>query len=214
MTLAWCPDSTCIVISDAVDEATRVDALFVVSVETGEKRQLTFPAGLALADTDPAVSPDGRWLVFRRDAVAFSGTLQLLPLERGFTAKGEPRAITANHPASYSPKWLSDRTQIIFSAKFSLWRLGIGEGETPERLPFVGEDGIMPVASRPQPGRPARLAYVRSFADINIWRLDTTGPRRSGDVAASYRHLLHSTRRGRGSFSGWPARGLRVRSLG
>lgn len=34
----------------------------------------------------------------------------------------------------------------------------------------------MPVVSRPQPGRPARLAYVRSFADINVWRIETSGP--------------------------------------
>jgi Tol biopolymer transport system component len=57
-----------------------------------------------------------------------------------------------------------------------LWRLGIGEGQTPQRLPFVGEDGIMPVVSRPQPGQPARLAYIRSFADSNIWRLDLSAP--------------------------------------
>ncbi len=37
-----------------------------------------------------------------------------------------------------------------------------------ERLPFVGDDGLMPAVSRPQPGRSARLIYVRSFADTNI----------------------------------------------
>ena len=46
----------------------------------------------------------------------------------------------------------------------------------PARLPFVGEDGVMPVVSRPQPGRPARLVYVRSFDDVNIWRIETSAP--------------------------------------
>jgi dipeptidyl aminopeptidase/acylaminoacyl peptidase len=32
----------------------------------------------------------------------------------------------------------------------------------------------MPVVSRPQPGRPSRLIYLRSFADLNIWRVETT----------------------------------------
>ncbi len=34
----------------------------------------------------------------------------------------------------------------------------------------------MPAVSAPQPGKPSRLAYIRSFADINIWRIDTSGP--------------------------------------
>ena len=62
----------------------------------------------------------------------------------------------------------------------------------PERLPFVGEDGLMPVVSRPQPGHPARLVYVRSFADHNIWRSnDSAGaPATSPPVVA-----IASTRR-------------------
>ena len=34
----------------------------------------------------------------------------------------------------------------------------------------------MPVVSRPQPGRPPRLVYVRSFPDFNIWRVETSAP--------------------------------------
>ena len=34
----------------------------------------------------------------------------------------------------------------------------------------------MPAVSRSQPGRPARLVYVRSFTDENIWRIDTRHP--------------------------------------
>jgi dipeptidyl aminopeptidase/acylaminoacyl peptidase len=46
----------------------------------------------------------------------------------------------------------------------------------PQRLPFVGDDGMMPVVSRPQPGRPSRLVYVRSFVDFNVWRVETSAP--------------------------------------
>ena len=49
-------------------------------------------------------------------------------------------------------------------------------GMTPSRIPFVGEDGVTPVVSRAQAGRPARLVYVRSFADDNLWRVDTSAP--------------------------------------
>jgi WD40 repeat protein len=43
----------------------------------------------------------------------------------------------------------------------------------PARLPFVGEDGILPAVSRPQPGRPSRLVYTRSVTDSKIWRFQT-----------------------------------------
>jgi len=172
VTLGWCPDSSCIVVTDAPDEVAR-DALFVVSIESGERRQLTYPQASVLADTDPAISPDGKWLVFRRDAAPFSGQLQLLGLGADRTAKGEPRPLTPNALFAYSPAWMPDSAEIIFSAKGALWRLRVTEGSTAERLPFVGEDGLMPVVSRPQAGLPSRLVYVRSFSDLNIWRIET-----------------------------------------
>ncbi len=44
----------------------------MILLETGEKRQFTHPQHPAPGDTQPAVSPDGRWLVFRRDTSARS----------------------------------------------------------------------------------------------------------------------------------------------
>ena len=71
---------------------------------------------------------------------------------------------------------MPDSKEILFSARGSLWRLVVAGESTPARLPFVGEDGLMPVVSRPQPGRPPRLVYVRSFEDYNIWRVETSAP--------------------------------------
>ena len=191
VTLGWCPDSSCVVVTDAQDESSR-DAIFVVSAETGEKRQLTHLPQSALADTDPAISPDGQWLVFRRDTAPFNGRLQLLALAGDFSAKGEPRPITPTLFVAYDPEWMPNSREIILSAKSALWRLAIADGKTAERLPFVGEDGLMPAVSPPRPGRPGRLAYVRSFADYNIWRIDTTpgAPAKGPPVAA-----ISSTRR-------------------
>jgi eukaryotic-like serine/threonine-protein kinase len=175
VTMAWCPDSSCLVVTDAVDETTPQDALFVVSIETGEKRQLTRPPDSKLADTDPAISPDGKWLVFRRDFAPFSGELQVVALGSDRVTRGESRTLTSTALIAYAPQWMPDSSEIVFSAKGALYRLALSEGSKPERLPF-GEDGIMPAVSRPQAGAPVRLIYVRSFADANIWRLDTPGP--------------------------------------
>lgn len=137
---------------------------------------MTHPAPPAAGDNSPAVSPDGSWLVFRRDASLYTGELYRLPLARGLTSAGEPRRLTLAALNAGNPAWMPDSKEILYSAKGGLWRLVVvGEREsTPARLPFVGEDGIMPAVSRPPPGRQPRLVYVRSFADMNIWRVETS----------------------------------------
>src|SRR5439155_11202709 len=55
-------------------------------------------------------------------------------------------------------------------------RLLVPGESTPTKLPFVGEDGLMPVVSRPQDERARRLVYVRSFQNYNTWRVETSGP--------------------------------------
>ncbi|PYV33129.1 MAG: hypothetical protein DMG09_22900 [Acidobacteria bacterium] len=172
--VAWCPDSNCLVVTDSQGEG-KPDALFVVSLDTGEKRQLTNPQSPLLGDSKPAVSPDGRSLVFYRNAPS-AGELWWLPLGKGLTAGGEPSRLTPAALDAAYPTWMPDGKEILFSARRSLWRLAVPGESLPTRLPFVGEDGMMPVVSRSQPGRAPRLVYVRSFADFNIWRVETSAP--------------------------------------
>ena len=192
VTLAWCPDSSCVVVTDSVGEA-KPDALFVVSLDSGEKRQLTNPEDSVFADSDPAISPDGKWLVFRREVAPFTGELNVLPIRNDLTAAGELRRLTPFTLAAYNPRWMPDSTEILFSAKAALWRLRISGEGTPERLPFVGEDGMTPSVSSAQPDRPARIAYVRSYADANIWRVDTSSP--GAPASAPPTVAIASTRR-------------------
>jgi serine/threonine protein kinase len=174
--IAWCPESNCLVVTDSPGEG-KPPALFVISLEAGEKRQLTNPQPPKPGDTNPAISPDASWLVFRRNASGpYTGELYRLPLGRGVTAVGEPRRLTLAALDADYPTWMPDGKEILFSARGSLWKLVVPGDSTPARLPFVGEDGLMPVVSRPQPGRPPRLVYVRSFQDTNVWRVETSAP--------------------------------------
>jgi Tol biopolymer transport system component/DNA-binding winged helix-turn-helix (wHTH) protein len=189
--LAWCPDSSCLILTDSPGK-DEPSALFVLSLETGEKRQLTHPQAPALGDAHPAMSPDGRWLVFRHQPNGSrDGELYRLRLRAGIVADGEPERLTAAAMDAGYPAWVAGSAQILFASEASevhgnLWRLTVSGSGAAERLPFAGEDGLMPVVSNPQPRRPARLVYVRSFQDSNIWRIETSAP----GVPASTRPVM------------------------
>ena len=172
--LAWCPDSTCVVATDTSGD-DKPDGLFVISLDTGEKRPLTSPPVTnpprRALDADPAISPDGRSLIFRRDATPFSGEFYRLGLKEHVMPDGEPVRLTSTLSAG-KPSWMPDSREFLFAARGGLWRLDAFRGGIPTRLPFVGQDGQAPVVSRTSDGR-RRLVYVRSFADGNIWRVDT-----------------------------------------
>ena len=173
--LAWSPDSTALIVTDS-SGAGQPDRLIVIALDTGEKRPLTNPRPPVMADTSPAVSPDGHSLVFLRRTAWSAGELHHVLLGNGLTTSGEPRRLTSPEVRADYPAWMPDSKQIIFSTDDGLWRLGVAGGATPTRIPYVGEDGRMPAISRSPGGQSPRLIYVRSFVDTNFWRLDTSTP--------------------------------------
>ena len=66
--LSWFPDSSALVVVDAPGQR---EGLFVVSRESGEKHALTTPPAGDF-DTNPAVSPDGRAVVFKNEVETFA----------------------------------------------------------------------------------------------------------------------------------------------
>ena len=84
---------------------------------------------------NPAISPDGGWLVFRRNASAVAtGELYRLRLGKGMTAVGNPRRLTPAALDGEYPTWIPGGKEILFSAKGSLWRLAVdGEGPPSDR---------------------------------------------------------------------------------
>lgn len=172
--LSWCPDSKCLVITDAPgkDEA---DALYLFWPETGEKAQLTHPIPRVQGDNNPAFSPDGKSLVFRRSIAYGAGELYRLALRNDRSKTGEPEKLTPVSLNARFPAWLPDSQAILFSAKGFLWRLSVLGKNQPARLPFVGEDGLMAAISRAASGKSPRLVYARSFRDMNIRCVSTDG---------------------------------------
>jgi Tol biopolymer transport system component len=142
---------------------------------------------------DPAISPDGRWLVFRRDVTPFTGDLYRVALKDHVVADGEPAQVTFSDSSTApgKPSWLPGSREVVFAAKGALWRIDALTGGSLTRLPFVGQDGVAPVVTRRSDGQ-QRLVYVRSCSDSNVWRLDVSEP---GAAASPPRVAIGSTRR-------------------
>lgn len=115
-------------------------------------------------DTHPAVSPDGRWIVFASSRARPTGTsLWIAPLgveqpARALTATNDTRVIDTN------PVWMPDGSAIVFASTregddFDLWRLPMRDGRAAgdaeqlthgaahEVAPTVARDGTIIYAS-------------------------------------------------------------------
>jgi len=195
--VAWSPDGNSLVISHK-DSPKEPVALFVVALDTGEKRRLTSPPsalGDVSGDTDPAFSPDGRTLAFIRMS-DLQTELYLLPVSDTLQPVGEPKRIPLGH-LSFAPAWTEDGREIIFwSWHQGLWRIGVSDSDTrsakPVRLPF-GDNAFSPAISR----RSHRLTYSNgSFRNSNIWRMAVPGGPSARDVTrarSSNRLFIFST---------------------
>ncbi len=164
--LSWFPDSRALVIVHSPAPG-QTEGLFVMSIETGEKHAFTTPPS-GDPDHNPAVSPDGRTVAFRRGA-----RLCVVAVGQDLKAATEPRVLAAGN--AFQPTWTPDGKEIVYSQGRSLWRLDPPGERPPAQLPFGGQDAIMPVLSGSIPGKPTRLVYVRRTADNNLWRLDLPG---------------------------------------
>lgn len=145
-------------------------AVYLLSQPGGEKKRLTFPPPGFSGDTDPAFSPSGQYLAFRRSNHTFVDDLYVVA-----TAGGEPRRLTFDQRRISGLAWTADGSQIVFSSNrqgsFSLWRIPIGGG-SPAPVIGTGQDAVFPAIS----SRGSRLVYTYAPTDdANIWRLSGSG---------------------------------------
>ena len=168
--LNWSPDGRWLAVCDSDDLSIEPLSVFLLSVDTGEKRRLTSPPGVVFEDTSPAFSPDGRTLAFTRFDSGLASDLYLLDLDEDLTPKGEPRRRTFTEATTSSPVFTPDGRDIVFSSgpigEPSLWRVPVSGSASPERLPF-GERGGGPAISRQ-----GNLVYTTFEANVNIWRFN------------------------------------------
>jgi dipeptidyl aminopeptidase/acylaminoacyl peptidase len=116
---AWSPDGTTIVFESnrsdpsyatCVDTGTCNTDIFAVPAGGGVPVQLTFDAG---ADSDPQLSPDGRFLAYDSD---LGGAFAVYRLD---LVTGEVTKLTVDGMEAGEPDWSPDGTQIAFVDNFA-----------------------------------------------------------------------------------------------
>ena len=199
--LAWSPDGNSLVIGDR-DSLTEPFALFLLSIETGEKRKLTSPPAQLSGDSSPAFSPEGRTLAFSRNTDSGLGDLYLLAFSEGLKSAGEARRISFENRGAATPAWTADGREIVFSDFRGLWRIVVPEftaqAVKPQLLATLGENVVDAAISR----RGQRLAYTHVIFHSNIWRMaapildgrPSSGDRESLKLVKNAAPLISSTR--------------------
>jgi len=168
-------------------------SIFLLSIETLEKRRLTVPPEEHQADLRPVFSPDSRSLAFARVGGTTKPGLLVVPV-----AGGEPRRLslgdvwTGGVPGGHA--WTPDGSSIVFSGpgtwvahSGSLWKVP-ATGGVPEPLGVGGDNASQPSISRPGD----RLAFVQTHIDTDTWEIGMSGSPPQGH---SPRRVISSSRR-------------------
>lgn len=190
--LSWSPDGKRLAFADDDPDGY---GIFSFSVETRDRFRLT-KVGDFRGDLDPAFSPDGRHLAFRRNLMETTSEIYILPLTAEGRPQGEPEMITQRGIRSTSPVWSADGKQIFFSSGIfyagnsDLHRVQVFPRTSipPERLTNgIGDDYFCLATC----WRAGLLACTRKQSDINIHAL-VKGPQ--GWQKSDDMRMLSSTR--------------------
>ncbi len=172
LNLAWSADGKWLAFEDR-DRADAPSGIFLVSVDTGERRRLTTPpAGLDArwGDKRPTFSFDGRNLAFARGGPITSMAIFVLPLTPGGSPAGEPRRLTPDGANPAGLGWTPDGRGIVYCGPDGVMRIPAdGRGASEAVLNGVRAYGlsVAPLGSR--------AAYGISVTDTNIWRIAALG---------------------------------------
>jgi eukaryotic-like serine/threonine-protein kinase len=172
--ISWSPDGKFIAVSDK-DPVQEVSALFLFSLDTGEKHRLTSPPTQIWGDICPTFSPDGQSVAFIRASSAVAADLYLIA-----AAGGEPKQLTADSRLRTYDQgvigglaWTTDGQAIIYSSEAggspSLWKVSTSGGP-PERLSVGGVDVFYPSIAR----QGNRLAYTQIYGGTPVYMIRAT----------------------------------------
>jgi Tol biopolymer transport system component len=187
--LSWSPDGRFLALVDK-PSAEEPDSIYVLSMETGEKRRFSFPPpNENWTEAYPRFSPDGRRIAFLRFSMGSGrlggGHILVQPID-----SLEAQQITEEIWPRYDVLWKADGKTLLFSAirvssrDTYLYELPLDGGARKELL--FGRNATYLTYS------PAanRLVYSQELRDFNIWRV--SGP--EADEPTAPHKFIASTR--------------------
>ncbi len=184
--ISWTPDGKWLAAPLSAGPG-KPDGIWLISAETGEKRQLTQPH--VPADAMPSISPDGTMLAFDRYLEPHVSRPFVLPLLRDGRAAGDARVVgRESYGAPSQIAWTPDSREIVYTAgtgpSHRLWRQTVAGTRPPVRLNFAVESVLSVAIARNRP----RLVYEWYVNNTNLWRLDTRTGKSKALVAARGQH--------------------------
>lgn len=134
-------DRVVIVVSEPGPSGARLVAVD----EHGDRQfELIQPATTTVRDSNPAVSPDGAWIVFAssRERSLDQTSLWIAPVGIAMP----PRRLTEGSAIDAHPAWSADGAAVVFAStrahgNFDLWRLAIRDGKPGELAQLTDAPG-------------------------------------------------------------------------
>lgn len=162
--MTWDARGRNLVVADRVSEFRPEVALFEISVETGARRQLTFPPP-GSSDWMPSVSPDGRMLGYARVVENGRGDVWAMPI-----AGGTARRLSDTNEVFFCWAWTAEGTDILIAyrraGRVHLWRQPIKGGRATR---VAGLDDQVKELSVARTGN--RMVYGSAAEeDYNVWK--------------------------------------------
>ncbi len=180
--ISFAPDGQSIAVIDTENSKDGGQyAVYVINLQTGERRRVTDPGDFA-GETTPRFSPDGKSLAFVR---VFTDKNQDLFVVS--TSGGEAEQITFDKTIIHSLAWDADGRNIFFvsyrgGTQPNVWRVSVGGGEAAEVAATSGRD-ITNVAVAPD-GK--TLAFVENTRNTDIWSVSANQPSPKKFAASVY----------------------------
>ena len=161
--LSWTADSHSLVFTDR-PSFDKPSALFLLRLQTGEKRQITFPPAGIVGDACGSLSPDGHMLAFCRCARFGDWFMDLytVTLSADLQPQNDVKQVTSDQFRLSGLAWISPGTAIVYGSitlhgTQTLWRLPISKTSTVAATELPINNALSPTTSRRSP----RLVFSR-----------------------------------------------------
>jgi Tol biopolymer transport system component len=193
--LDWSPDGKwlAVTLKKTMEEAGRL-ILIPAGGNAAGARSLTNPPLHTHCDSNPAYSPDGRYVAFTRTERYSVADIYVAPANRDGSPQGPAQRITFDNQRVHGLTWTADSNELVFSSsrggRQGLWRVHASGGAV-QPVSMAGDDAMYPSSAK----LIRKLCYARLSQNQNIWRLQVP---EKGAMPGPASKLIGSTQRQNG----------------